>query len=165
MINKENIKKLREKTGLGFLECQNVLKEAGGNFKKALGLAKKNLKKTALKKSDRETKEGVVVSYIHPNRKVGVLLELLCETDFVAKNEEFVDLANNLAVHVAAMDPEFLNIEDAPKKLSKKEKEEKTLLCQNYFKNQNKKIKDLIAEKVQVLGENIRVGRFVRYQL
>jgi len=165
MTNKEDIKKLREKTGLGILECQKLLKEAGNDFGKALEAAQKALKETALKRGEKETKEGVIVSYIHPNRKIGVLLELLCETDFVAKNKEFLELANNLAVHVAALAPEFLSVEDMPKNLSKEEKEAKALLSQDYFKEPRKKVNQLIAEKIQKLGENIRVGRFVRYQL
>lgn len=165
MINKEDIKKLREKTGLGVLDCQRILKETSGNIEKAIAIAREKFKKAVVKKSERETKQGIIVSYIHTNKKVGVLLEILCETDFVAKNEEFLSLGRDLAVHIAAMAPEFLSPKDAPKDLSKEEKEARALLSQNYFKDPAIKVNDIISEKIQKFGENVKIGRFVRYQI
>lgn len=165
MTNTEEIKKLRKATGLGILLCQKILKETGSDFKKALSLAKEKLKNKAIKRGGRETKEGVIASYIHSNKKVGVLVEVLCETDFVAKNEEFLSLASDLAVHIAAMEPEFIGPEKEVASFLNEQKETKVLLEQNYFKDPSKKVKDLIVEKIEKLGENIRISRFVRYQI
>jgi elongation factor Ts len=102
-----------------------------------------------MKKSGREAEQGIIEAYIHSNKKIGVLLELKCETDFVARNEEFKELAHNLAMHVAAMDSE----------------DEKSLLKEPFVKNEEITVKDLIDERIAKLGENIKIGKFIRYQL
>jgi len=189
----EIIKQLREKTGAGILECQQTLKEANNDIEKAVELLRKKGEKIMAKKQTRTVNEGIVESYIHNNRKIGVLLELVCETDFVARNKEFQELAHDLAMQIAATDPQWLKIEDVPEDIVSKEKEiaqaslpqdkpeevkEKILqgklekfynqfclLEQNFIKDETKKIIDLIQEKIAKLGENIQVKRFIRFQL
>ncbi len=189
----EIIKQLREKTGAGILECQQTLKEANNDIEKAVELLRKKGEKIMAKKQTRTVNEGIVESYIHNNRKIGVLLELVCETDFVARNKEFQELAHDLAMQIAAADPQWLKIEDVPEDIVSKEKEiaqaslpqdkpeevkEKILqgklekfynqfclLEQNFIKDETKKIIDLIQEKIAKLGENIQVKRFIRFQL
>ena len=194
MSQLEQVKKLREKTGAGVVDVKKALEEAKGNEEKAIEILRKKGQDKALKKSDREAKEGVVAAYIHSNNKVGSLVKVYCETDFVAKNSEFQDLAKNIAMHVTAMDPKFLKPEDVSSDLIKKEKEiwteqlkkekkpkdiadkilegkekkfreEVSLLSQLFVKNPDITIEELIAEKVGKIGENIQVGEFVRYEL
>ncbi len=149
MIKANQVKQLREKTGASMMECKKALEETKGDEKKALNILCKKEKDIALKKSKREAKQGVVDSYIHSNKKIGVLLELNCETDFVARNEEFKKLAHDLAMHIAGMDSE----------------NEKSLLKELFVKNLDITIADLIQEKITRLGENIKIGKFVRYEL
>ena len=131
------------------MECKRALTEARGKEEKALEILQEKGRLTAMKKFDRKAEEGIVEAYIHNNKKIGVLLKLNCETDFVAKNQEFRELAHELAMHVAGMDS----------------KDEKSLLDEPFVKNPSITIKDLINEKVAKLGENIRIGEFVRYEL
>ena len=149
MITAEQIKKLRQKTNISVMECKKALEEAGGDKKKALKILKKSGQKKAIKKSDRETKQGLIETYIHNNGKIGAILELNCETDFVAQNNQFKDLAHDLAMHIAAMDPENL----------------KELLSQPFIKDEQKTIGDLINETIAKLGENIKIGKFVRLEI
>jgi len=127
-ITTEEIKKLREQTGVSVMQCKKALEEAGGNMEKAEILLSKASKKFASKKAGRELKSGIVRTYIHSNNQIGTLVELLCETDFVAKNEEFISLADNIAMHITAMSPEYLNkeeiTEDDRKKVADTFKEE-----------------------------------------
>lgn len=146
MITAEQIKQLREKTDAPISECRKALLEADGDFQKALEILSKNAKGVAQKKSDREIKEGAIESYIHANGKVGVLLELGCETDFVAKNMQFKTLAKEIAMQIAATDP----------------KNEAELLAQPYIRESQKTIGDLINEHIAKFGENIKVGQFSR---
>lgn len=146
MIGTDQIKKIREKTGFSIMECKRALEEAGGDEKKALDLLEKKGAEKAVKKSERETGQGIIDAYIHNNGKVGVLLELKCETDFVAKNEDFKALAHDLAMHIAAMEPQ--NNEE--------------LLSQPFIKDEQKTIQDVINEAVGKLGENIQIGKFAR---
>ena len=143
----EQIKKLREETELSITECQRALKEAKGNIERAKEILKKWGKETARKKAERETQQGIVDSYIHPNKKIGVILELNCETDFVAKSEAFQRLSHELCLQIAAMG------------------EEVSLLEQPWIKDETKTIKDLIEEAIAKLGENIVIKRFTRYEL
>lgn len=143
----EQIKKLREETELSITECQRALKEAKGNIEKAKEILKKWGKETARKKAEREVQQGIVDSYIHPNKKIGVILELNCETDFVAKSEAFQQLSHELCLQIAAMG------------------EEVSLLEQPWIKDETKTIKDLIEEAIAKLGENIVIKRFTRYEL
>ncbi len=149
MIKANQVKKLREKTGVSMIECKKALEESRGDEKQALDVLRQQGKVIALKKAARETRQGVIESYIHSNNKMGILLELNCETDFVARNSEFRELAHDLALHIAGMDS----------------KDEKSLLKEPFVKNPDITVGDLIQEKITKLGENIKVGRFIRYKL
>jgi elongation factor Ts len=190
----ELIKKIREKPGAGIVMVKQALEEAKGNEEKAIEILRKKGQAKAVKKSDREAKEGVVISYIHSNNKVGAIVKLYCETDFVARNSEFQELAKDIAMHIVAMNPKFLRPEDVAQELVEKEKEiwieqlrqekkpeammekimagkekkfreENSLLSQPFVKEQEITVGDLIAEKIGKIGENIQVGEFVRYEL
>lgn len=188
------VKELRDRSGVGMMECKKALVETGGNIDKAFDYLRKAGAAKALKKEGREAKEGVVISYIHPGAKLGVLLELNCETDFVAKTEDFVNLGNDIAMHIAATDPLAVASEDISSEVIEKEKEiysdqakktnkpaeiiekmvegrlkkfykENVLIEQDFVKDPNKTIKDIITDTVGKLGENIVVSRFGRFQL
>ncbi len=188
------VKELRDRSGVGMMECKKALVETGGNIDKAFDYLRKAGAAKALKKEGREAKEGVVISYIHPGAKLGVLLELNCETDFVAKTEDFVNLGNDIAMHIAATDPLAVTSEDISSEVIEKEKEiysdqakktnkpaeiiekmvegrlkkfykENVLIEQDFVKDPNKTIKDSITDTVGKLGENIVVSRFGRFQL
>jgi elongation factor Ts len=146
MISAEAVKKLREQTGSSMIECKKALEEAGGDEQKAQEILVKRGAEIASKKADRQTKAGLIDSYIHPNGKMGVILELDCETDFVARNENFKILAHEICLHVAAMSPQ--NTEE--------------LLAQPFIKNPEITVQDLINETIGKIGENIKVGQFVR---
>lgn len=148
MVSIDQIKKLREETGISISECKKALKEANGDFEKAKEILKKWGKDFAETKKEKETNQGVIESYIHSNKRVGSMIELCCETDFVARNPEFQKLAHELALQVAAIDPEEI-----------------PLLQQPWIKDQTKTIKDLINEYIAKLGENIIIKRFTRYEL
>ena len=187
----DDIKKLREATGAGMMDAKKALQESG-NFDEAVTNLRKKGHATLAKKSGRAAKEGIITSYIHAGGKVGVLLELNCETDFVARNEEFKELANEIALHIAAASPLYVardevhaNVIDNEKQIyaeqmkgkpanmqeqimaGKLEKyyEQVCLLDQPYVRDPEKKIKDLVAEKVVKLKENIQVRRFARFVL
>jgi elongation factor Ts len=149
MVTADKVKQLRDKTGASIMECKNALSEARGDEDNALKILQEKGRLTAMKKSERKAEEGLVEAYIHTNRKVGVLLKLKCETDFVARNQEFKELAHEIAMHIAGMNS----------------KDEKSLLEEPYVKNPLITIKDLINEKVAKLGENIKIDEFVRYEL
>jgi elongation factor Ts len=190
----EEIKKLRELTGAGMLDCKNALIEFEGNIEKAIeDLRKKGIAKAA-KRMDRETTQGVIASYIHMGNQIGSLVELNCETDFVAKNEEFVNLAKEIAVQIAALNPLSISPEDLDPAIVEKEKEiireqlkqegkpehildkiiqgklekfyeEVCLLRQPFYKNQDIRVEEYLKEYISKFGENIRVARFTRYQI
>ena len=189
-ITAETVKTLREKTNAGMMDCKAALKEADGDLEKAETILRKKGTVKAEKKADRQTKEGVVHAYIHPPGRVGVLIEVNCETDFVARNESFRSLVNNIGMHIAALNPSFLNRESIPAELIAKEREiaseqvkgkpanvvEKIvdgkmskfyadfcLLEQPFVKDDSLTIADLIKGKIAELGENIVVRRFTRY--
>ena len=145
----EKVKHLRESTGLSFNEIKKALDEAGGEESRATEILKAHGVKMAEKKSSRAVKEGIVSSYIHATKKLGSMVELLCETDFVARNMEFQNLAHELAMHIAALKPE--NVGD--------------LLEQLYVKDQDMTIKELVNSYVAKLGENIQIGRFEIFQI
>lgn len=147
MISINQIKKLREETGVSIIECKKALKEAKGDVEKAKEILRKWGKELAKKKAIKETSQGIIESYIHTNKKVGVLLELNCETDFVAKSSDFQSLAHELCLQVAAGDEEI------------------PLLKQSWIKDETKIVKELVDEYIAKLGENITVKRFVRYQI
>jgi elongation factor Ts len=188
------VKKLREQTGVGILECKKAIAEADNDFEKAAELLRKKGFEKAKSKSGRATKQGAVGSYIHTNRMIGVLVELGCETDFVARNEDFLQLQKDIAMQIAAMNPGYISEKNIPEEVIEKEKEiyreqmknsgkpdnviekiiegklkkfytEVCLLDQKFFKDDKKTIEALIAEKIHKLGENITIKRFVRYQV
>jgi elongation factor Ts len=188
------VKELREKTGASIMECRNALVEAEGGLEKATENLRKRGKEKAAKKADRATAEGVITSYIHSNKKIGAMVELLCETDFVAKNSEFQALAYDLAMHIAATNPKYLSFENVEEKKKseyekftreefatekkpaeilekmvsgkvKKHFDEISLLSQPFVKNPDTTVEDLIKEKIAKIGENIQVGNFVRFEI
>jgi elongation factor Ts len=193
-ISMELVKELRARTGAGVLDARKALSESAGDMEKAISWLREKGKASAAKKATRKASEGFIGSYVHSNGKVAVLVSLLCETDFVARNEKFKELARNLALHIAASDPIVVSPEDVPQsdvdnekaiaikqaeaagkpaniaekmvegKL-KKFREEKALLTQPYVKDPSKQVKDLLHEAVLELGENITVGSFSRLSI
>ncbi len=145
----DDIKKLREETGAGMMDCKKAFDEAQGDFEQAKEILRQKSLIKAEKKADRETKEGYLASYIHTNRKVGAMVEVLCETDFVAKNEDFQKLANEIAMQVASMAPE--NVAE--------------LLAQDYIRDAKKTIDELVKEASGTIGEKLVINRFVRYEI
>ncbi|MFW0837674.1 MAG: translation elongation factor Ts [Candidatus Komeilibacteria bacterium] len=190
----ELIKKLRAATGAGINDCSQALAENDNDYDKALAWLRKKGQKIASKKQDREIKEGLVDAYIHPGGKVGVLLEVGCETDFVAKNEDFKNFVHELALQIAATDPQYISPQDVPEDVIAKEKDvymeqlknegkpaemidkivegklqkfyaDVTLLKQPYIKDDTQTIEKLLTDNIAKIGENIRINRFVRYSL
>ena len=170
------IKKLREATNAAVMDCRRALEEAGGDFERAKKLLDAWGRKKAEKKADREVREGFIGHYIHQGGKMGALVELACETDFVAKNETFQKLAHDLAVHICASRPLYVNRDDVPPALLAEKKseldgkiekfyEEVVLLDQPYVRDDSKSVSELIASAVGVLGENIKVRRFARFDI
>jgi elongation factor Ts len=157
----EQIKKLREQTGAGVVDAKKALVEAGDDMEKAIAILQKKGQAKALKKAGRSAEQGIIETYIHTGARVGVMLELNTETDFVARNEKFKELAHEIALQIAATDPKVVKPEDL------KEDAEKTdaLLAQPSIKNPEETVADLITRYVTHLGENIQVGRFVRYEV
>jgi len=188
------IKKIREKTGAGVVQIKKALDEAKGDEEKAIDILRTQGLGKALKKADRETKEGIVVSYVHSNNKIGSLVKIFCETDFVARNEQFQEFARDIAMHVTAMNPLVIKPEEVSDELVAKEKEiwkqqlaqegkpqemiskimegkekkfreEAALLTQSFVKDPSMTIGELMTEKINKIGENIQIGAFVRYEL
>lgn len=143
------LKKLRDETSVSVSECRQALEETNGNYDEALKLVKSRAAEKAAKKADRETGEGLVESYIHGNGKVGAMVEMLCETDFVARTDEFKHLAHEVAMQVAAMNPETVE----------------ELLTQEYIKDSSKTIEQMVKEAIQKTGENIKIKQFTRFAL
>jgi elongation factor Ts len=193
-ITIEMIKELREETGAGVLEAKKVLEDTNGDYEKAAGILRQKGAALAAKRAGREAAEGVIEVYSHPGSRVGVLVELNCETDFVASNEKFQTLAHDLVLHVAAMAPKYVNAKDIPEKeldvkiaefkdqaiaegkppdivekivegKLNKFYEEICLMEQPFVKDDEVKIKDLILDAIRMMGENIVIRRFVRYEL
>lgn len=190
----EKLKQLREMTSAGMLECKKVLDECSGDITKAVDLLRERGIVKAAKRVDRDASEGAIVSYIHHNNKVGVLVRLNCETDFVAKNERFLELGKDIAMHIAAMNPQYLSVTDVPEEDINKEKKvlrsevlaegkpenvvdkilsgklkkhlsTMVLLEQSFVKEPKITIGDLIKESITRLGENIQLARFVRFEI
>jgi len=193
-ITAQLVKDLRDKTGASIMECRNALAESKGDLEKAIEYLRRSGKERAAKKADRTTSEGVVASYVHSNRKIAAMVEVFCETDFVAKNAEFQELAHDLAMHIAAAKPKYLSLEkiDPKDKESfekfvrqelasgkkpgdiiekivkgkvKKHFEEISFLSQPFVKNPDMTVEDLIKEKIAKIGENIQVGNFARFEV
>ncbi len=188
------VKELREKTGAGILDCQKALVESGNDIEKAIEHLRQKGLAAAQKKAGRETNEGLIAAYVHPGNRIGVLVELNCETDFVARNEEFQSFVKDIALQIAASSPSFVKREDIPARLLEKEQsiyqaqakemgkpaaawpkiiegklekfyQESCLLEQVFIKDPTVTIKDLLAQKIAKIGENITIRRFTRYQL
>jgi len=192
-ISAELVKELREKTGVGMMECKKALTETSGDFEKAIDLLRQKGLATAQKKSGRTASEGLIESYIHMG-KIGTMVEINCETDFVARTDDFKELARDIAMHIAATNPLYLSREDIPLDVIEHEKEiyhsqvtnkppqvvekiiegklekfytDMCLIDQIFVKDpdQKKKVKDIVTDKIAKLGENIIIRRFARFQL
>ena len=188
------VKELRSATGAGVLDAKNALEASDGDFDKASDILREKGAARAAKRVGREALEGVVEVYEHQGKRVGVMLELNCETDFVARTEQFLELAHDLALHITAMNPQYLNVEDVPSEeldreaavlraqalaegkpeeiadkivagRIKKFYSEVCLLEQPYVRDDKQTIQDLITHAISVTGENIRIRRFIRYEL
>jgi elongation factor Ts len=194
MVSTNQLKQLRKETGVSMVDCKKALEESGENLDRAKELLREWGKEFASSKKGREAKQGIVESYIHPNKKVGVLIQLACETDFVAKSEEFRKLAHDLCLQIAAMSPLYLKSEDIPeefldgeKKIYREQvkdsgkpqnivdqivegklekyKKQISLLSQPWVKDSNKTIEELLKGYVSKLGENIVIKKFSRYEI
>lgn len=190
MITPEDVKRLRDQTGAGIMDCKRALEESDGDLERAIAWLRAKGLSTAAKKAGREAREGIVASYIHHGSRLGVLLELNCETDFVARTEDFGQLARELAMQVAGLAPLYISREDVPAEVLAEQRRlfaidaendgrpadripkivdgrmnkwlESVCLLELPFRDTDKRVGDLITEKVALLGENIRVARFVR---
>ena len=191
-IDANTVKQLRDKTGAGMMDCKNALKESNGDLDGALDYLRKSGAAKAEKKGSRETKEGIVYSYIHAGGRLGVMIEVNCETDFVAKTDGFIELSHNLAMQIAATNPISLDKNSVPDDIIAKEKEiyteqakssgkpeniiekmvegrlskffqENCLMEQAYIKDSDKKVSDLMTETIATLGENITISKFTRF--
>ena len=190
MIKPEDVKRLREQTGAGIMDCKRALEESGGDTEKAAVWLREKGLSTAAKKAGREAREGIVSSYIHHGARLGVLLELNCETDFVARTDDFQQLARELAMQIAGMAPQYVSRDEVPADVIAEQKRlfavdaerdgrpadrvpmivegklnkwfEAVCLLDQPYRDTDKKVADLITEKVALLGENIRVARFIR---
>ena len=191
-IDANTVKQLRDKTGAGMMDCKNALKESNGDLDGAIDYLRKSGAAKAEKKGSRATKEGLVYSYIHAGGRLGVMIEVNCETDFVAKTDGFVELCHNLAMQIAATNPISLDKNSVPNDLINKEKEifteqakssgkpdniiekmvegrlskffqENCLMEQAYIKDSDKKIADLLTETIATLGENITISKYTRF--
>ena len=158
------IKELRERTGAGIMDCKRALEETAGDLGKAEEILVKQGIASAAKKATRSTEEGIVESYIHSGGRIGVLLEVNCETDFVARTDDFRELAHDLAMQVAAMAPSYVSSEEVPDG-EDSDSAETVLMHQTFIKDPSKSIQDLVNEGIGKLGENIRVRRFTRFSL
>lgn len=190
-ITTELIQRLRKETGAGMMDAKKVLQEAEGDFDQAVDLLRKRGQKVAAKKADREAGEGLIGTYLHSNGKMGVLVEVKCETDFVARNEQFKALVHDLALHIAASNPLYVSEQDVPEDVKAKEKEiysaqlaqenvpahvqekviegklkkfysEVCLLNQPFLKDQEKTVADVVTEAIAKIGERIVISRFAR---
>lgn len=170
-VSVDKIKELRELTSCGVIECKKALEEAKGNFDKAKEILKQRGVELAAKKGSRTAKEGRVEAYIHHGSRIGVLLEVNCETDFVAKNMDFCQFTKDVAMHIAALSPQYLKKEDVPAEVLKKEAnqdmflKERCLMEQAFVKDQTMTIRDYLNSLISKTGENIIIGRFIRYKV
>jgi elongation factor Ts len=192
-ITADAVKELRERTGAGFMDCKNALVEADGDLDRAIVLLRERGLAAAAKKAGREAREGLVSSYIHTGGRVGVLIEVNCETDFVARTDEFQKLVRDLAVQVAGMAPQYVDAESIPAEVLDAKKAElladesvqkkpetirpqivegqlnkwfsQVCLYDQPFRDEERSVRELVTEKIATIGENIRVRRFTRYAL
>ncbi len=160
-ITTELVKQLRDKTGISVMQCKKALEETAGDIEKAEALLLQNSAEIAGKKGGRTLGAGAIASYIHSTGNIGTMVELLCETDFVAKNDEFKALARDIAMHASATDPKFLKADD----VGADKEPESVLLTQPFIKNPEVTITNLVQQATQKFGEKIEVSRFVRYSV
>jgi elongation factor Ts len=158
------IKELREQCGAGIMECRNALLEVEGDIDKALQTLKERGLLKAEKKAERTTAQGLIEAYVHTGGRIGALIELNCETDFVARTDEFKELAHNLAMQVAALSPQFITEKEIPEDADI-EPQAACLLLQPYIRDPGVTVRDVIVETIAKVGENIKVGRFARFEL
>ena len=163
-VTAAQVKELRDKTGAGIMDSKRALEESAGDIAKAESILDAKGLASAAKKADRSTSEGFVVSYIHTGGRVGSMVELNCETDFVARTDEFRILGRNIAMQVAAMNPIYLDRASIPEDVEDV-KDEELLIEQEYIRDSSMKITDLVKESIGKLGENIRIRRFSRFEL
>lgn len=193
-ITTKQIKELRDATGAGILDCRNTLEKADGDFEKALDYLRKKGLATAAKRSDRETLEGTVELYSHGNGRVGVMVEVNCETDFVARSDAFKEFAHEIALQIAAYSPRYLDEDDVPEEVLDREREEARrwaveegkpenvldrivegrlkkfmddvcMMRQNYIRDEDITVKELLLQNIASIGENIVIRRFARWEL
>lgn len=170
-ITVDTIKELREMTSCGVIECKKALEESKGDLAKAKVILQKRGLELAVKKGSRAAKEGRIEAYIHIGAKIGVLVEVNCETDFVAKNEDFCKFTKEVAMHIAAASPKYLNREEVPEEILKEQKDqdafvkEQCLMEQPFVKDPQKTIKDILTALIASIGENIFISRFLRYKV
>jgi elongation factor Ts len=163
-IDPEAVKKLREMTGAGMLDCKKALEEAHGDFEKAKDILRAKGHEAATKRAERETVEGIVAAYLHHNGRYGALVELNCESDFVARTDDFTKLAQDIALHVAAANPSYLSEEEIPEGAEGRP-EDLALLSQPFVRDESVTILDMVNEAISKTGENIRIRRFARFGL
>jgi elongation factor Ts len=184
-ISAQDVKTLRDRTGAGFMDCKRALEEASGDLDAAVGILRERGLAAAAKKSGREAREGLIASYIHTGGRVGVLIEVNCETDFVARTPEFQALVRDLAVQVAGLAPQWVTLDDVPQEAIDAKRAElaedartrddvdgnikrwlkEAVLYEQPFRDTNMAVQDLIRDRVATIGENILVRRFTRYAL
>lgn len=171
MSSLEQIKELREQTSCGVIDCQNALKEANGDMAKAKKFLQKRGLEIAAKKGSREAKEGRIESYVHTGSKIAVLVEANCETDFVARNEDFCRFSRDVAMHIAAVNPQYIREEDVPADVLGEQADkaawvkENCLLNQPFVKDQGQTVQDYLNSIISKIGENIVIRRFTRYKV
>jgi elongation factor Ts len=165
VVTVDDVRRLREETGAGVMDSKRALDDAEGNFDRARELLRERGVAAAAKRSDRETQQGVVESYIHGEGRIGVLVEINCETDFVARTDDFRLLARDVALQVAAMNPSALAPEDVGDDVPESEREQAALLTQAFVKNASQTVQQRVEETIASMGENIRVARFARFEL
>ena len=192
-ISAEAVKQLRERTGAGFMDCKRALQETGGDVDKAVALLRERGVAAAAKKSEREVREGLVSSYIHTGGRVGVLIEVNCETDFVARTEQFQALVRSLAIQVAGLSPMWVDVDEIPAEVLAAKRAElardpsvaskpaeiqekildgqlkkwfkEVVLLEQPYRDEERSVRELVTEAVATIGENIQVRRFTRYAL
>jgi len=163
-IPTDRIKELRDQSGAGIMDCRNALIEAEGVMEKALQIVKQQSLFQVQKREMRSATQGIIEAYIHVGGRIGAMVEVNCETDFVARTDEFKELAHHLAMQVAAQEPKFISKEEAPEGADI-EPEAACLLLQPYIKNTNMTVQDIITETIAKVKENIKVSRFTRFEL
>jgi len=163
-VSTDAIKQLRETTRAGVIDCKNALIESNGDIEKACAILTKRGIAIAQKKADRTAEQGLIESYVHLGGKVGTMVEVNCETDFVAKTDEFKELAHNLALQIAAMAPQYISPDEISPE-SEEDPQTACLLLQPFIKDPDKTIQELVTETIAKVGENIKIRRFTRFEL